>query len=104
MVVSKSHTVKVINSDGYCGFETDKLQTKRGDKVTFVNATDKPVSLIFMAPDFFEAMYLNLAPEQDYTLAVSMEGTSTSCQCTVICNTAATVEYYATKPVIIIYR
>ena len=57
-----------------------------------------------MEPQFFEAMYLNLGPEQDHTLTVSMDGAATSCECTVNCNTAGVVEYYTTRPVIIIYR
>jgi|GEM_PF-5324957 len=104
MEVSKGHVVKVISSNGFCGFENDELQAAPGDNVTFVNATGNPISLIFMEPHFFEAMYLNLAPEQEHTLAVSMDGAATSCECTVNCNTAGKVELYTTKPVIIIYR
>ena len=104
MPVSRDHVVKVISTNGFCGFESDQLQTHGGDNVTFINTTSNPVSIIFMEPQFFEAMYLNLAPGQDHTLTVSMDGTATSCECTVNCNTAGTIEYYSTKPVIIIYR
>ncbi|MBN1211710.1 MAG: hypothetical protein JXA92_03960 [candidate division Zixibacteria bacterium] len=104
MAVSRDHVVKIVDANGFCGFEKEKLQTSRGDNVTFINTTGKPISLIFMEPQFFEALYLNLAPEQDHTLAVSMDGMATSCECTVNCNTAGAVEYYTTKPVIIIYR
>ena len=104
MAVSKDYFVKVVGSNGFCGFEMDKLKAKAGDNVTFINTTGNPISLIFMDPKFFEASFLNLGPEQEHTLTVSMDNMASSCDCLVNCNTASTVEFYTAKPVIIIYR
>ena len=102
--ISKDHVVKVISKNGYCDFENKELHASRGDNVTFVNATSYPVSIMFVEQQFFEAMFLNLQPQEEHTLAVSMDGAATSCECRVNCNTGAKIQFYTSKPVIIIYR
>ena len=104
MEPSSEHIVEIVSTDGYCVFEPDRLDAKAGSKITFVNSTDKPVSISFSDQDVLQAAFLNLGVGQSQTLTLGSAGAG-ELTGSVNCDTSAAVVFYtASKPVIIISR
>ena len=104
MTVTSDYTVKIIESVGMCDFDVNELQTGPGDKVTFINTTDNPISISFIKSDFFEASFVNLTPGQQYTVTMVSSSQDDSCTCSLNCNTATNVVFYTSMPVLIVHR
>ena len=104
MGITDSYTVKVIESNGFCDFDVSDLQTGPGDEVTFINKTDKPISISFYKSDFFKVAFLNLLPGDQATVTMASDCQDELCECSLNCDTNVKIVFKTTMPRLVVHR